>query len=38
LCAKLSFACTANCFPWYESDMSTPFGVSLKKKIPLFKN
>jgi hypothetical protein len=32
-CVKLSFACTANCFPSYESDMSTPFGVSLSKKF-----
>jgi hypothetical protein len=32
-CVKLYFPCTANCFPCYESDMSTPFWVPLKKKI-----
>jgi hypothetical protein len=32
LCVKLSIPCIANCFPWYESDMSTLFfWVSLKK-------
>jgi hypothetical protein len=32
LCVKLLVPCTANCFPGYESDMSTFFFLSQENK------
>jgi hypothetical protein len=38
LCVRLSFLYTVICFPWYESDMSTPIGCLSKKYFHLISN